>query len=365
MATERAPRWQPDWAVHPGEVLAEALDDRGMSQAELARRMDRPLKTINEIVRGKASITHDTALQLELVLGISARLWNNLQRDYSEALARQDESRRLQADIPWVDRFPWREMNRRGWLQTTKSKPEAVGAMLRFFAVSSPTAWDRQWATAQAAFRQSTAFSSSSHAVSAWLRRGELKAEAIKCDSFNLTRLRSSLEALRQLTTLDPLAFMPELVDQLAKCGVAFVMVRELPGTHLYGAARWLALDKALIQLSLRHRTDDQFWFAIFHEIGHLMQSGPRSAFLDSTAEEPIRNHEEMVADKFSANVLIPQAEFERIRSSRKFGPADVRPLAQELGVSQGILVGRLQRERLIPPSRLNYLKQRWQWADR
>ena len=94
MATER--RLNPNWAVSPGEILEEALDERGMSQAELARRMDRPVKTINEIVKAKTAITAETALQLEIVLDVPARFWMNLERQYAEALARDraEESRK-------------------------------------------------------------------------------------------------------------------------------------------------------------------------------------------------------------------------------------------------------------------------------
>src|SRR6266545_5488766 len=75
--TDRA-AWRPDWIVPPGELLVDALADRGMTQAELARRTGRPIKTINEIARGKAAIHPDTALQLEMVLGIPASYWLNL-----------------------------------------------------------------------------------------------------------------------------------------------------------------------------------------------------------------------------------------------------------------------------------------------
>ena len=71
MAAEQT-NWQRDWTVAPGELLVEALEERGMSQSELARRMGRPIKTINEIVNGKAAITPETAIQLELTLGIRA-----------------------------------------------------------------------------------------------------------------------------------------------------------------------------------------------------------------------------------------------------------------------------------------------------
>jgi HTH-type transcriptional regulator / antitoxin HigA len=364
MATESAQRWQPNWAVHPGEVLAEALEERAMSQAELARRMDRPLKTINEIVKGKSAITHDTAIQLELVLGITARLWNNLQRDYWEAEARLEERRRLENEAAWVHNFPLGKMVRHGWLSAAKSKSEALSILLRFFAVSSPSAWERQWATTQAAFRRSPAFTPSRHAVSAWLRRGEIKASDIECGPFDAARLRASLAAIKALIPLDPMAFMPELVEILAACGVVLVMTPELPGTHLSGAARWLTPDKALIQLSLRHGSDDQFWFALFHELDHLLRSGPRSAFLDSARTELVRTPDEATADRFADTQLIPEADFDRIRQGGRFDASDIKRWAVELSAPPGIVVGRLQRAGLVPPSKLNYRKRHWKWGD-
>jgi addiction module HigA family antidote len=365
MATEQVELGQPNWAVHPGEILAEALEERAMTQAELARRMDRPVKTINEIVNGKAAITHDTALQLELVLGIPARLWNNLQRDYSEAEARLAERRRLEAGAAWVDHFPLTDMVKHGWLPPAKSKPEAFANLLRFFAVSGQSGWERQWATTQTAFRRSPAFAPSPYAVSAWLRQGELRAAEIECEPFHAGKLRSSLPAIRALTRLDPLAFMPDLVALLAACGVALVVVPELPGTHLSGAARWLTPDKALVQLSLRHRSDDQFWFTLLHDLGHLLRSGPRSAFLDAATPDPVGSPEEAAADRFAASVLIPDAAFERIREEGRFDRLAVEQAAADLGLPPGILVGRLQREGMVLPSKLNYLKRHWQWGDR
>ena len=73
----------PDVAIHPGEYLAEEIGARGISQKELARRMERPLNAINEIINGKKAITAETALQLEEVMPeISARFWLNLETDY-------------------------------------------------------------------------------------------------------------------------------------------------------------------------------------------------------------------------------------------------------------------------------------------
>lgn len=73
----------PDIAIPPGEFLAEEIEARGISQKELARRMGRPINTINEIINGKKAITAETALQLEEVMKeIPARFWLNLEIDY-------------------------------------------------------------------------------------------------------------------------------------------------------------------------------------------------------------------------------------------------------------------------------------------
>jgi addiction module HigA family antidote len=76
--------WRPDWAVPPGEILLEALQDREMTQSELAQRLGRPLKTVNEIVNGKAAITPETAIQLERAIGISSRFWTGLETLYRD-----------------------------------------------------------------------------------------------------------------------------------------------------------------------------------------------------------------------------------------------------------------------------------------
>lgn len=73
--------------VIPGITLLEVLRDKGISQADFARSIGRPIKLINEIVRCKASITPDTAIQFEEALGIEADFWLNLQKNYDLACA--------------------------------------------------------------------------------------------------------------------------------------------------------------------------------------------------------------------------------------------------------------------------------------
>jgi Zn-dependent peptidase ImmA (M78 family) len=61
-----------------------------------------------------------------------------------------------------------------------------------------------------------------------------------------------------------------------AGAGVAVVFVPALPKTGVSGATRWINSNKALIQLSLRYRTDDHLWFTFFHEAGHILLHGKK-----------------------------------------------------------------------------------------
>ena len=84
-----------DAVIHPGELLAEELDVRGMTQRELALAMGRPPQLISEIVRGRRGISAETALQLEAALGTAAHIWIGLDADYRLALALQRSRARV------------------------------------------------------------------------------------------------------------------------------------------------------------------------------------------------------------------------------------------------------------------------------
>ena len=130
--------WQPDWSVPPGDVLLETLEARSMTQAELARRMGRPLKTINEIVKAKAAVTPDTAIQLERALGVSAHFWNGLETNYRAQIARRKAIDELQGHVEWGNRFPIRDLAKHGLVRSGAPKSEVLEDLLKFFAVGSP-----------------------------------------------------------------------------------------------------------------------------------------------------------------------------------------------------------------------------------
>lgn len=356
MAPSSQAGWQPDWALAPGEILLEALQDREMTQSELAQRLGRPLKTVNEIIKGKAAITPETAIQLERALGISAPFWTNLETQYRDTLARHEAQAELEAHAGWADRFPIAELVRHHLIERGPTKAATLANLLSWLGISSPAAFER--VTAAAAYRASPAFTAAPEAVTAWLRWGELQAARVEAAPFNARRFRQVLAQIRPMTRKAPFdAILKRAQSMCAEAGVVVVLTPELSGTHLSGAARWIG-SKAVIQLSLRHKSDDQFWFTFFHEAGHILSSKRRRDFIDGDdVADPDTEAAERAADQFARDMLLPPSDYEHFIERGDFRAPAVRAFAEGQSVSPGIVAGRLERDDHVKPGQLQSLK--------
>ena len=83
---------RPIYPIHPGEILADELEELGKTPTQLARELHVPANRISQLVAGKRSMTADTALRLEKWLGVSATFWLNLQKRYELDVARANAS---------------------------------------------------------------------------------------------------------------------------------------------------------------------------------------------------------------------------------------------------------------------------------
>lgn len=358
-------QYTPDFVSPPGETLLEIIEGLGMSQAELAHRMGLHKKTVNEIIKGKAAITPQTAIRLERVLGTSAEFWNNREQLYRQHLARMSENAQLATETDWLDQFPVKSMIKRGWIQKCKDEVSQLRELLGFFGVASPEQWEAVWGECAVDFRMTTAYSSEFTALSAWLRQGELMAQAIDCQPFNANAFRRLLiNDIRPLTVESPEVFQPETIRLCAQAGVAVVFLPQLPKARVSGATRWLTPTKAIIQLSLRYKKDDHLWFTFFHEAGHILLHGKRDVFLEDNDGDNNKDKEKE-ANEFARETLIPNDEFERFvyLSKGKYRSIEgIKAFASKIGIAPGIVVGRLQHDEYLEYTHCNALKRTFQW---
>jgi HTH-type transcriptional regulator/antitoxin HigA len=353
--------FRPDYAVPPGETLAEVLAERGMTQAELVQRLGRPQKTISEIINGKAEITADTALQLERALGIPARFWGSLESRYREDLARLQARDDLAGQTAWLKQFPIAALRRLGVIPAAADDVSTMEALLRFFGVASPAVWQTEWSDIAVRLHGSKRYPSLPGALAAWLRIGERTAADMDTEIYDATRFEATLLVIRGLTRRSGPDAFTDLSRKCAACGVALVLEPELPGARVSGATYWSPRSRrtrAVIQLSHRYRTLDHFWFTFFHEAAHILRHKKEVRFIEIAGDEHGARHaDERDADEFAANLLIPDLT-PLTESSLPITVMRVARFAKGIGVAPGIVVGRLEHDGIIRYGALHNLKE-------
>lgn len=358
-------QYRPTTLSPPGDTLADLLEERAIRQNELATRMGVTPKFVNELIAGKVAITPSTALALEKTLGTSAGFWLSRDAKFQEIKARNEATVQLEESISWLDHLPLPDMRKFGWIKSVGKTTAVVEECLRYFGVASVAAWQELCVkdVQSAAYRASEKVKAAPGAVAAWLRQGELEASRVECAPFDREQFLAAVSDARGLTVeKDPSVYLPKLTKLFADCGVAVVVVRAPKGCPINGAVRWLSPNKALIQLSFRYLSDDIFWFTFFHECGHIALHGKKVLFLEEKGMTEEHEHE---ANEFSRNRLVhPNKWTEFVSLALTYTEPVIKQFAQSVGIAPGIVVGRLQHEKKLLPSKMNHLKVRYQWTE-
>ena len=359
LALKKTFPFSPDFAVAPGVTLAETLSAKGMPQSELSIRTGLAEKTISQIMNGVAPISFDTALKLEAALGVPARFWNNLERNYQEAQAQIAQAECLEADLAWLKTVPVRELVLGKFIEESTDKVRTLRDVLHFYGVTDVSAWNRLWVQPTVAFRRTRAKDLKVGAASAWIRMGEMIASQITCQPYDAAKFRAALGQLRELTVASPTTWHDEMVRRCAEAGIAVTFIPAIPGAGISGVTKWLSPEKALIQLSLLYKNDGSFWFTFFHEAAHVLLHGKKDVFLEG--DSPSDDEKEREADEFARNLLIPRVKSSELKTLRT--ERAIRDFARQIGVSAGIVVGRMQHDRVVYPNVFNSLKRKLAWA--
>lgn len=357
--------YTPDYACPPGELIQEYLDSLDISARELARRCGRSGKLMAEIASGRAPIEPATALQLERVLGVSASIWSGMEAAYQLHQAKEAENRELEACYKWASGFPLKELAERDFIDRSGSKSDQVREMLRFFGVGSVKACDeRVLELLDGDYRTSDSFKNDELSLATWLQIGERRATEIETKAYARDAFIKALTAIRELTLIPIDKALPKLIEQCAEAGVAFILEKPLNKVRASGVARWLSPRKALIQQSLRHKSDDHFWFTFFHECAHILLHSRRETFIDMTKGPGSGNPvQEAEANAWAADFLVPGPALKKFVRSFSKTDEEVEQFAAAHRVAPGIVVGQLQHAHVLGYNELNHLKIRYEWV--
>jgi HTH-type transcriptional regulator/antitoxin HigA len=341
-------------ATPPGATIKEQLNDRGMSQKEFAARMDMSEKHISKLINGDVRLTPEVAVRLEMVLGVPAKFWNNLEAVYREKLIKVEAENAMDADEALARQLPYSEMAKYGWVPETRDSKEKVIYLRKYFEVVKLSLLEKNQIT-RIACRRLAVTEKSDLALLAWVQEAKLKARNIKTLPINIKGLMDIIPEIRKMTVLNPEEFCPKLLKMLSECGIALVFLPHLKGSFLQGAS-FIDGNKIVVGLTARGKDADKFWFSLFHELAHIILGHIGQA--DGTTEE-----DEKAADFWSRDTLIPEDAFLEFEQRRNYSASNICEYAKQLGIAPGILVGRLQNEGCIKHSMLNDLKEHYEIA--
>jgi hypothetical protein len=352
----------PDWISPPGDTIKDALACRSLSSDRLAQALGLTTASTGRLLSGELPIDTPLAKGLADLVGGTSCFWLKREGLYRDRLNSASPPPDACDFASFKSALPLKDMRNFGWLREFADKPEDQA--IKAFFEDTPGAWMQSGPALaeQVRFRTSFAHKTNPAAVAAWLRQGVRAAKRVACAPWNPEGLRAALPAIRALVRIKkPANFFPELVKIGQACGVAIVFVRTPTGCRASGATHFESTSKAILQLSFRYRSDDHFWFTVFHEIGHLLLHPTSPLFVEGQDYEI--TEEESEANRFAADILVP-AEFE---DDLKIAPRDFRAyvrLAKRIGVSTGVLVGQMQNRGLLKHEQMNFLKERYDWAD-
>lgn len=330
--------------LSPGEYIRRELQKRGWSQLDLAAVLQRPVPTVNEIIKGKKAVTSEMAVSLGQAFGTSAALWAHREAAYRLSLVSG-----VDGDTEKKSRLfeiaPIKDLQRRGWINPSAQSADEIEAELTRFMGEDPLA--NGGSTLAALAKQTFPAAEFSAAQRAWLLQAAHVARQLNARAYQPELLLAALPKLKKFSTKPQHA--AKIPITLAEAGVRLVVIEDLPRTRIDGAAFFLDRNPKLpvIALSLRLDRVDTFWQTLGHELRHILNNDPLSLDTNMVGEEREVQVSamELRADAEAANWLIPEKDIEsfRLRAKPWYSEEAVHLFASRMGVHPSIVVGQLQ----------------------
>lgn len=343
--------------VPTGRIIKEYLDERGISQKDLAHRIDVSEKHISNLLNGKTRLTEDMALKLERVMpDVSAGYWLNYEAKYQEYLAREKEQEWLEGlDLKAIaERFHFKEVFKGAKMTLTEQAIE----MLKLLGISSFDQYRYAASTAGIEFMQD---GGEPEAVIVWLKLCEDEIEeqnpSLNDSQFSKARLRKAIPLLKDIATNTNLdASLRSCRKLLNQQGVYLVLEPAITNSKVRGALSTWGGHPAIF-ISGRFKTHDHVWFTLFHEIAHLLlHYDPKQAVVsyEELASDETKDEE---ANELARDFLVDATDYAAFKNVGDYSEGSIRRFAISQGVSPDMIVGFLQHDHEIAFSELAYLK--------
>lgn len=246
--------------------------------------------------------------------------------------------------------IPYSELAKNKFVDETRKLSEKIVNLRSFFGVTNLISIPK----VNAAYRKANICKENEYALITWIRIAEIQSKNIETQRFNRKNLIKALPRIRQLTQFEPEVFYKELVDLLADCGIALVIANHLSGTGVHGVTFLNnKKNKLIVQLSVRRKYADTFWFTLFHEISHIVTDESEEFSYLACDEET-----ESRMDKVARDILIPEERYRDFINRYNYNNySAIQRFAKEIEIHPCIVIGRLQYDQYLSYSTFSNLR--------
>lgn len=349
-------------AFHPGYYVTDIIEDMGISQAEFATRMGTTAKTLSNLVNGQINLSNDLAKKLAVMLGTSPEVWLNLQSAYDQKLIEIEIAKDFDTQKDIAGLIDYSYFVKVANLPATRSIQEKVSNLCKYFMISNLQILAQPDFLVN--FRTGISNVEEKNLINAraWIQTAMNFAQNIPTNIFDADKLKAALSELRGMTIKSPVEFLPRMREIFAECGVAFVLLPNLKNSGINGAVKWVNNNRVVLAMNNRGLDSDKFWFSLFHEIKHVLQQKLKTVFISANTSEMLEldNTLEKEADEFASNYLISKTQMKQFSPSKYTTDEEIIAFAKLIGIHPGIVAGRLQHDKIIPPNRCAHLKEKY-----
>lgn len=315
-----------------------------MTAKEFSIRTGISERSLSSFMAGKTDISFDLASKLAAFFGNSPNVWINLQTSYDTYLSREKAKIELDDDYQLIAEFKNYFASFFG-IPVTAGPEAYVEGVRKLASVNCVSLLQNDERELIPAFHKEQKGKEIGHFVyNLYMSMALTTARGIDTKPFDKRAFLGALSDLRKLTLTEPEEFMGELVKRFRSCGVAFVYLPYMKNLEMYGAAKWLSPEKAMIVVTNRGKQADVFWFALLHEAGHLINGRRRDSSVSCDADE-------IQSDSFAREQIVSEDEYQDFMMNGHYLSRDIKRFADEKGFLPCLLEGRLRHEKLLKQS--------------
>ncbi len=328
-------------AFHPGYYIKEIVEESGLTQEDFSKRLDTTPKNLSLLIRGEQSLSIDIAMKLSRMIGTSVNYWLNLQNAYDALIAEFKSQEELIEERKVFEFYDYKYfIENYGLPNLPRKKDEQIKALREFLNVATLTVFTKRDMAVR--FRSSTTEIEVASKVKAntMVQIATNKALEVDAPKFNKKKFEKAVQYALTLTK-NHSEFYPLIRAAFKEAGVIFVIMPNISGSKINGATKKIG-DNIMLMVNDRRLNSDSFWFTLFHEIGHIINGDYGISFEEESGEQ------ELAADLFAEDSLIPREQYNDFVASKRFGLNDIIRFAESINRDPGIVLGRLQNEELV-----------------